>query len=107
MITLHRIGHPEEPFQLNPDSIVTIESTPDTVVTLATQGKVVVGETPEQVADAMRRWRVDVLAGAMQAKRPQGTPLRSVDVRPLRAVAAPRCSVRIEGLPRTADHRGR
>jgi len=107
MITLHRIGHPEEPFQLNPDSIVTVESTPDTVVTLAGQSKVVVGETPQQVAEAMRRWRVEVLAGAMQAKRAQVRPLRTVDVRPLRAVAPSGCTVRIEGLPRTADHRGR
>ena len=49
MITLHRLGHTDEPFQLNPDLIVTIESTPDTVVTLATTAKVVVAETPEQV----------------------------------------------------------
>lgn len=99
MITLHRIGHPQEPFQLNPDSIVTVESTPDTVVTLASASKVVVGETPQQVADAMREWRVDVLAAALRAKRPEG--------RPMRAMAPPRRAVAIEGLPCTADHRGR
>ncbi len=46
MITLHRLGHSDEPFQLNPDMIVTVESTPDTVITLATGAKVVVAETP-------------------------------------------------------------
>ena len=40
MITLHRLGHADEPFQLNPDLIVTVEPTPDTVVTLATMVKV-------------------------------------------------------------------
>jgi len=28
MITLNRLGHSDEPFQLNPDMIVTVESTP-------------------------------------------------------------------------------
>jgi flagellar protein FlbD len=70
MITVHRLGHADEPFQLNPDLIVTIESTPDTVVTLATTAKVVVAETPEQVAAAMRAWRVDVLSEAMRNRRP-------------------------------------
>ena len=39
----------DEPFQLNPDMIVTVESTPDTVITLATGAKIVVAETPEEV----------------------------------------------------------
>src|SRR5271165_6252199 len=55
MITLNRLGHSDEPFQLNPDMIVTVESTPDTVITLATGAKVVVAETPDQVAPAVRR----------------------------------------------------
>jgi uncharacterized protein YlzI (FlbEa/FlbD family) len=69
MITLHRLGHTDEPFQLNPDLIVTIESTPDTVVTLATTAKIVVAESPEQVAAAMRAWRVGVLSEAMRNRR--------------------------------------
>ena len=48
MITLHKLGRADEAFQLNPDLIVTIESTPDTVVTLATTAKVVVAETPRR-----------------------------------------------------------
>jgi uncharacterized protein YlzI (FlbEa/FlbD family) len=74
MITLHRLGHADEPFQLNPDLIVTIESTPDTVVTLATTAKVVVAETPEEVSTAMRAWRVDVLSEAMRSRRPEHEP---------------------------------
>ena len=51
MITLNRLGHSDEPFQLNPDMIVTVESTPDTVIALATGAKVVVAESP-------RMWRL-------------------------------------------------
>ena len=43
MITLHRLGHKLEIFRLNPDLIVTVEATPDTVITLATGAKIVVG----------------------------------------------------------------
>jgi len=67
MITLHRLGHNSEPFQLNPDLIVSVEPTPDTIVTLATTAKIVVAETPEQVAAATRAWRVDVLSEAMRS----------------------------------------
>jgi uncharacterized protein YlzI (FlbEa/FlbD family) len=78
MITLHRLGHTDEPFQLNPDLIVTIESTPDTVVSLATTAKVVVSETPEQVAAAVRAWRVEVLSEALRNRR---TPKDSAPTR--------------------------
>lgn len=69
MITLHRLGHADEPFQINPDLIVFVESTPDTVVTLATTAKVVVAERPDEVADAVRAWRVEVLSEAMRNRR--------------------------------------
>ena len=82
MITLHRLGHSDEPFQLNPDLIVTIESTPDTVVTLATTAKVVVAETPEEVAAYVRAWRVEVLSEAMRNRRPEHA---SSTVRPVHA----------------------
>jgi uncharacterized protein YlzI (FlbEa/FlbD family) len=62
MITLHRLKHRDECFQLNPDMIVSVESTPDTVITLATTAKVVVSDTPAQIADAVRRWRMEVFA---------------------------------------------
>lgn len=69
MITLTRLGHSAEPFQLNPDMIVTVESTPDTVVTLATGAKVVVAETPQDVADAVRAYRAAVLGDAFNMRR--------------------------------------
>ena len=66
MITLHRLGHTGEELMLNPDLIVSVESTPDTVITLATSAKVVVADSPEQVTDAVRDWRVQVLSAALR-----------------------------------------
>ncbi|MGO9321017.1 MAG: flagellar FlbD family protein [Solirubrobacteraceae bacterium] len=68
MITLNRLGHTDEPFQLNIDMIVTIESTPDTVITLATGAKVVVAESPDEVAAAVHGYRAAVLADAFQRR---------------------------------------
>ncbi len=68
MITLNRLGHSDEPFQLNTDMIVTVESTPDTVITLATGAKVVVAETPAEVAAAVHGYRADVLAEAFRRR---------------------------------------
>jgi flagellar protein FlbD len=79
MITLNRLGHSDEPFQLNPDMIVTVESTPDTVIGLATGAKIVVAETPEQVAEAVQAYRVDVLSDALRRRRAQRpTPPTSI-----------------------------
>jgi len=69
MITLNRLGHSDEPFQLNPDMIVTVESTPDTVITLATGIKVVVAETPAEVAAEVHAYRADVLSDAFRRRR--------------------------------------
>lgn len=71
MITLHRLGHKLELFRLNPDLIVTVEATPDTVITLATGAKIVVAETPERVAKAVREYRVDILAEALNVRHQQ------------------------------------
>ena len=73
MIVLHRLGHECEPLHVNPDLITTVEAHPDTVVTLATGAKIVVGETPDQVADAVRGWRVEILSGALR-RREAGPP---------------------------------
>lgn len=70
MIALHRLGHGEQPFLLNSDLIFTIEANPDTVITLTTGLKIVVDETPEEVADAVREWRVEIMTGAFNRKRP-------------------------------------
>src|SRR4051794_11637098 len=67
MITLHRLGHSDEPFLLNDDLIVTVEACPDTHVALATGTKIVVTETPEQVAEAVLEWRATVRLAALRA----------------------------------------
>ncbi|HEX4465783.1 MAG TPA: flagellar FlbD family protein [Solirubrobacteraceae bacterium] len=71
MITLNRLGHSDEPFQLNPDMIVTVESTPDTVIALATGVKVVVAETPEEVITAVHAYRAEILSDALRRRRPE------------------------------------
>ena len=68
MITLHRLGIRSEELQLNPDLITTVEAHPDTVITLATGAKIVVGEAPEDVTDAVKRWRADILDEAWQRR---------------------------------------
>jgi flagellar protein FlbD len=68
MITLHRLGHRHDELHLNPDLITTVEAHPDTVITLATGSKVVVAEAPEEVTDAVRRWRADILEEAWQRR---------------------------------------
>jgi flagellar protein FlbD len=73
MISLHRLGHQAEPFFLNPDLIVTIEATPDTVVALTTGTKIVVAEPPDVVVARIRDYRIDVLAGAID-RRHEGEP---------------------------------
>ena len=65
MITLHRLGHRQQPFLLNPDLIFTIEACPDTVVTLTTGAKLIVVETPGAVAGEIRSWRAGILSDAL------------------------------------------
>jgi flagellar protein FlbD len=74
MITLHRLGRNDDAFQLNPDLIVTVEAMPDTVVTLTTAQKVLVGEPPEEVLAAIRGWRAEVLAEALRVPVPDHPP---------------------------------
>jgi flagellar protein FlbD len=68
MITLHRLGHKLEVFHLNPDLILAVEATPDTVITLMTGTKIVVAETPQRVAAEMKSYRIEVLAGALSRR---------------------------------------
>ena len=65
MIRLHRLSARAEAFYLNPDLIVAIDSTPDTVVTLTTHQKVLVSDAPEEVVAAIHAWRVSILAAAV------------------------------------------
>ncbi len=66
MIVLHRLAHSDEPFHLNPDLIVSVEAHPDTVLCLTTGTRVVVQESPEEIAAAVRAWRASVLSQAMK-----------------------------------------
>jgi flagellar protein FlbD len=79
VIRLHRLGHRDEVFHLNPDLIVSIESTPDTVLTLMTHSKVIVLERPEEVVAAVRAWRSGILEQAFpRIRRRSDVPLALV-----------------------------
>jgi uncharacterized protein YlzI (FlbEa/FlbD family) len=67
VIRLRRLGSKAEAFYLNPDLILAIEATPDTVVTLTTHTKVLVADSPEDVVSAVREWRASILATALPA----------------------------------------
>ena len=72
MIRLHRLGHPDEVFHLNPDLIISIESTPDTVVSLTTHSKLIVSERPDEVVALVREWRAGILEQAFPRVRRRG-----------------------------------
>jgi uncharacterized protein YlzI (FlbEa/FlbD family) len=79
VIRLHRLGHPEEDFLLNPDLILSIESTPDTTVTLTTHTKLIVSERPEEVVELVRAWRASIIeAGLPRIRRRSDVPLHVV-----------------------------
>ena len=64
MIKVHRLTHPDEPLHLNPEHIVAVEATPDTVITLDTEKKLLVIESPDQLAALVREWHASVHAAA-------------------------------------------
>jgi uncharacterized protein YlzI (FlbEa/FlbD family) len=81
VIRLHHLSARAEVFYLNPDLIVAIDSTPDTVVTLSTHQKVLVKDRPEDVVEAVQAWRASVLAASLPAnlrRRPTDTSLSLV-----------------------------
>jgi flagellar protein FlbD len=55
MINVTRLNHSS--LVLNCDLIETIESSPDTVITLTNDRKITVQETAEEVIDKVRAWR--------------------------------------------------
>ena len=69
MIRLHKLGRTPQPFHLNPDLILTVEANPDTVVVLTTGSRLVVVESPEQVAEYVRTWRASVLDAMTRVPR--------------------------------------
>ena len=69
MIRLHKLGRTPQPFHLNPDLILTVEANPDTVVVLTTGSRLVVVESPDQVAEFVRTWRASVLDAMTRVPR--------------------------------------
>ncbi|HEX6026378.1 MAG TPA: flagellar FlbD family protein [Solirubrobacter sp.] len=84
MIRLHRLSARAEAFYLNPDLIVAIDSTPDTVLTLTTHQKVLVSDAPEVVVNAIKEWRSSILGAALPPRRRSDAGLTLV-----KATAAP------------------
>src|SRR6202000_2260664 len=77
VIRLHRLSARAEVFYLNPDLIVSIDSTPDTVMTLTTGQKVLVKDSPELIVEAVQAWRSGILAKGFPAapRRRRDAPL--------------------------------
>ncbi len=92
VIRLHRLSARAEVFYLNPDLILTIDSTPDSELTLTTHQKVLVSDTPEDIVAAIHAWRSSILASAMPS-----TPRR-------RGEAALTLVSATAGTPPTPDH---
>lgn len=60
MIRLTRLNGTE--FYLNPDLVETVESCPDTVITMSDGKKYVVREGPEEIVDAIVAYRRRIMA---------------------------------------------
>jgi flagellar protein FlbD len=83
MITLTRLSG--SVFVLNSDLIERIDCTPDTVITLIDGKKYVVSESLEDIIEAVRDYRSEVVAfGSQLADDPQlrAAPARSADREP-------------------------
>jgi flagellar protein FlbD len=60
MIFLTRINGTK--FYINPELIQTVESTPDTIITLVSNKKMIVKDTPQEIADRFIEYRRKTLA---------------------------------------------
>ena len=69
MILVHRLRG--APMFLNADLIEFIESTPDTVITLADGRKLVVSDTPEEVIERATRFRASVIVASDELRDSQ------------------------------------
>lgn len=75
MIAVHRLRG--EPMFLNADLIESIEATPDTVLTLVDGRRIVVSDSPEEVADRIIEFRASVLVSAAEM-RGGSTPVATI-----------------------------
>jgi len=70
---VHRLTQPDKPIYLNSDQIQTVETTPDTVVTLGNNQKLVIAETAEELVERVWEWRTSLLGQSMSVA-PPGRP---------------------------------
>jgi flagellar protein FlbD len=49
-------------YYINPELIQTVEATPDTIITLVSNEKLIVKETPQEIADRFIEYRRKTLA---------------------------------------------
>ena len=66
MIAVHRLGG--EPIFLNADLLESIEATPDTVITLVDGRRIVVADSPEEIAERIVEFRASVLVSAAELR---------------------------------------
>jgi flagellar protein FlbD len=62
---------------LNADLLESIEATPDTVLTLVDGRRIVVSDTPDEIADRIIEFRASVLVSAAQL-RGASTPVAPI-----------------------------
>ncbi|NOX24431.1 MAG: flagellar FlbD family protein [Actinobacteria bacterium] len=66
MIIVHRLKG--EQFFLNADLVESVESTPDTVVTLVDGRRMVVADSPQEIAQRVVEFRAAILVSASQLR---------------------------------------
>ena len=66
MIAVHRLRG--EPMFLNADLLESIEATPDTVLTLVDGRRIVVADSPDEIAERIVEFRASVLVSAAQLR---------------------------------------
>jgi flagellar protein FlbD len=67
LIIVHRLNNSE--FIINANQIETVESTPDTVITLINDKKLIVKETSEEILNAVIAYNRRVFLSAFQAAK--------------------------------------
>ena len=75
MIAVHRLRG--EPMFLNADLVESIEATPDTVLTLVDGRRIVVADSPEEVAERIVEFRASILVSAAEL-RGATTPVATI-----------------------------
>ncbi|MEQ8351145.1 MAG: flagellar FlbD family protein [Leptospiraceae bacterium] len=71
MICLHRLNKTE--LYINHRLIETVEQHPDTVVTLSTERKFIVRESPEEIADKIAEFERKIFEKALYGRADKGS----------------------------------